>query len=424
MQILRLLAWLFAFAVLATGAAGYLYLSRFIMQQIVVTGGILTIVYLLLLWADGVAQAMANDSSGIGGWLARVGKYDQGSRQRLAVPVGLFLKFAVLLAAIPLILLQWTFQGPEIVEWYRQLFFGMKIGNTTVSLAALLASFVVFVLGYFAAKVFQQWLDNQILKPAGLSGGLRDSIRTGVGYIGVFAAALFALSYAGISLSSFAIVAGAFSVGIGFGLQSVVNNFVSGLILLAERPIKVGDLVVVGGEEGIVRKISVRSTEIETLDRGNVLIPNSFFVSEKVKNWTLRNNTVRLAVGVTVIHTSDPRAVKAILLEAAQAHPNVMRTPEPYVDFEEFGGGTLSFKLYAFIYDLNKSVSTRTDLRIAILDAFNASGIAMPSHETDVIMRDIDWLRDAVKLYMAKAMDGHPAQADSQAHAGAAGPAE
>ena len=201
------------------------------------------------------------------------------------------MKLLVLLSAIPLILNQWQFAWTDILEWYRQLFFGFRVGSTQVSLAALLASIAVFILGYFAAKFFQQWLDNQVLKPAGLSGGLRNSIRTGVGYIGVSAAALIALSYAGLNLSNLAIVAGAFSVGIGFGLQTVVSNFVSGLILLAERPIKVGDWIVVGGEEGYVRKISVRSTEIETFDRASVLIRNSLFISDKVKNWTLRNNT-------------------------------------------------------------------------------------------------------------------------------------
>jgi small-conductance mechanosensitive channel len=311
---------------------------------------------------------------------------------------------------VPLILNQWAFSWTDILELYRQLFFGFHIGSTQISLGAILAAIIVFILGYFAAKLFQQWIDAQILRPAGLSSGLRDSISTGVGYIGVFAAGLFALSYAGFNLSNLAIVAGAFSVGIGFGLQSVVNNFVSGLIMLAERPIKVGDLVVVGGEEGYVRKISVRSTEIETFDRANVLIPNSFFISEKVKNWTLRNNTGRIAVPISVAHGCDPRKVKAILLQVAQAHQGIMSSPQPFVDFEDFGGNTLNFKLYAFIYDLNASIAIRTDLRISILDAFKAAGIPIPTGHTDVNLRDIDWLRDAVKLYVAQTFDGKSAE--------------
>jgi small-conductance mechanosensitive channel len=384
----------------------------------------LAIVYLLLLWAEGFAQAMADEKSMMGSWLANTAGLDQSKRGRLAVPVSLLLKFTVLICSVPLILLQWSYPWGDIMELYRQLFFGFHIGGTQVSLGAILAALIVFILGYFAAKLFQQWLDTQVLTPAGLSLGLRDSIRTGVGYIGIFAAALFALSYAGFNLSNLAIVAGAFSVGIGFGLQSVVNNFVSGLIMLAERPVKVGDLVVVGGEEGYVRKISVRSTEIETFDRANVLIPNSFFISEKVKNWTLRNNTGRITVPISVTHGCDPRKVKAILLQVAQTHQGIMSSPPPFVDFEDFGGSTLNFKLYAFIYDLNASINIRTDLRIAILDAFKAAQIPIPSGQTDVNLRDIDWLRDAVKLYIAQAFDGRSAGQARQPAIPAAEPAE
>ncbi len=198
-----------------------------------------------------------------------------------------------------------------------------------------------------------------------------------------------------------------------------MSNFVSGLILLAERPIKIGDLVVVGGEEGIVRKISVRSTEIETPDRANVLVPNSFFITEKVKNWTLRNNTGRVTIPVGVAYGCDPRKVKAILLKVAQEHPNVMSSPEPQVDFEEFGPDTLNFKLYAFVYDLTQSVGTRTDLRIAILDAFNAAGIIIPPRQTDVTLREMDWLRDAVQQYLANSHGGPQSGNGSQAPAAA-----
>ncbi len=418
LRALRLPFLLIAISIIVTALTGYLALSRFIAQQLIVTGSILAVVYLLLLWADGLAEGMSDETSAAGSWLKSAG-LDQNQRGRLAVPLSLLLKFAVLICSVPLILIQWGYPWGDIIELYRQLFFGFHIGNTQVSLAAILAAIIVFVLGYFAAKLFQQWLDAQVLKPAGLSLGLRDSIRTSVGYIGVFAAALIALSYAGFNLSNLAIVAGAFSVGIGFGLQSVVSNFVSGLILLAERPIKVGDLVVVGGEEGYVRKISVRSTEIETFDRANVLIPNSYFITEKVKNWTLRNNTGRVTIQVGVAYGCDPRAVKAILLKAAQDNLDVMPTPEPFVDFEDFGADTLNFKLYAFVHDLNKRISTRTDLRIAILDAFNAAGIVIPARQTDITVRDIDWLRDAVNRYMANSYNGLPSGNGSHARTAA-----
>ena len=308
-------------------------LLGFSRNKLVVTGSILAFAYLLLLWVDGLMQGLGDDRAATGRWLKeRVGE-QQRRREQLVLPIGLFLKAVVIVLSVPLILLQWGYTWPDVYDWYTQLFFGFRVGSTQVSIAVLLASVIVFGLAYGAARLFQGWLDERVLKPAGISGGLRDSIRVGVGYVGVVIAALAAFSYAGFNLSNLAILAGAFSVGIGFGLQSVVNNFVSGLILLAERPIKVGDLVVVGGEEGYVRKISVRSTEVETFERASVLIPNSYFITEKVKNWTLRDNMRRIAIPVTVAHGSDPRAVKSILLKVAQDHPSVLTLPAPSCRF-------------------------------------------------------------------------------------------
>ena len=374
---LRIPTWIAIAGVVVSALAGYLALSRFLAQQLIVTGSILALVYLLLLWVDGFTQALADDGAATGRFLEQRAGLGQRRREQLALPVGLFLKTAVLVLSVPLILLQWGYTWPDIYEWYRQLFFGFHIGNTQVSFAVVLASLIVFGVAYAAARLFQGWLDTRVLKRAGISGGVRDSIRIGVGYVGIVIAALAAFSYAGFNLSNLAIVAGAFSVGIGFGLQSVVNNFVSGLILLAERPIKVGDLVMVGGEEGTVRKISVRSTEVETSERARVLIPNSYLITEKVKNWTLRDNLRRIAIAVPVAHGSDPREVKAILLKVAQDNPNVMTTPAPSVELEDFGADSLQLKLYAFI-DLSRSSGTSTDLRITILEAFSAAGITTP----------------------------------------------
>ncbi len=405
LKLLRLPIWAVIAAIIVSALAGYLALSRFLAQQLIVTGSILALVYLLLLWIDGFAQGLSDDGAATGGWLEEKTGLDRRRREQLALPVGLFLKFAVLVLSVPLIMLQWGYAWPDIRDWYRQLFFGFHIANTQVSFAALLASVIVFALAYAAARLFQGWLDARILRPAGISGGVRDSIRTGVGYLGVVIAALAAISYAGLNLSNLAIVAGAFSVGIGFGLQSVVNNFVSGLILLAERPIKVGDIVVAGGEEGTVRKISVRSTEIETADRAQVLIPNSYLITEKVKNWTHRNNFGRVVIAVNVAYDSEPRRVRDILLKVARDNPDVMTAPEPFVDFEDFGADGLKFKLYAFTYDLTRNVDIRTDLRIAILDAFKQGGISMPLLQTDVRVRNIDWLREAAFEHTSSASD-------------------
>jgi potassium-dependent mechanosensitive channel len=406
LKVLRLPVWATIVAIVVSTLAGYVALARFLAQQLIVTGSILAIVYLLLLWVDGFIQGLGDDDAVTGRWLRDKAGLDQQRRGQLALPCGLFLKFAVLVLSVCLIMLQWGYNWPDILDWYRQLFFGFHFANTQVSFAALLASVIVFALAYAAARLFQSWLDARILQPAGISGGVRDSIRTGVGYVGVVLAVVVASSYAGINLSNLAIVAGALSVGVGLGLQGVVNNFVSGLILLAERPIKVGDIVVVGGEEGTVRKISVRSTEIETADKAHVLVPNSFFITEKVKNWTHRNSFGRIVIAVNVACNSDPRQTRDILLKVAKDHPSVMAAPLPFVDFEDFGQDSLNFKLYAFTHDLTKNVGTRTDLRIAILEAFNQAGIRIAFLQTDVAARNIDRLREVLSDYLSAPYNG------------------
>jgi potassium-dependent mechanosensitive channel len=395
-KLIRMVVWAIVGAIVVCAVAGYLPLARFLSQQLIVTGSILALVYLLVLWVDGFAQGLSDDGTIVGGWLKESARLERARREHLGLPISLFLKFAALVMSVPLIMLQWGYSWPDIQEWYRQLFFGLHIGNTEVTIGALLASILVFGIGYAAARLFQGWLDARVLLPAGISGGVRNSIRTGIGYTGIVIAALAALSYAGFNLSSIAIIAGALSVGIGFGLQNLVNNFISGLILLVERPISVGDLVVVGGEEGCVRKISVRSTELETFDGANVLIPNSYFISEKVKNWTFRNKVRRVAIPIGVAYGSDPRQVQAVLLTVAGGNPEVLKTPEPVVTLDEFSPASINFTLYTFVGDINKAGSVRTQLSMAVLDAFAEAGIEIPYGQTDVAVRKMDWLRDII----------------------------
>jgi potassium efflux system protein len=404
LRAIRSLVWVIVGAIVVCALGGYLPLARFLAQQLVVTGLILALVYLLLLWVDGFAQSVSDDGAVVGHWLKERGHLESGRREQLALPIKLVLKLAVLVFAVPFIMLQWGYTWPDIEEWYRQLFFGLHIGNTQVTFGALLASVTVFAVGYAAARLFQGWLDVQVLRPAGISSGVRHSIRTGVGYIGILIAALVAFSYAGFSLSSLAIVAGAFSIGIGFGLQNVVNNFVSGLIMLVERPVRVGDLVVVGGEEGYVRKISVRSTEIETFDRANVLIPNSSFISEKVTNWTLRNRTGRVAIKVGAAYESDPAKVKEVLLKVARENREVLRIPEPMVELTSFGGSSVDFTLYVYIDidDITKTIRVRTDLSIAIYHAFAEAGVGIPFTQADIKIRNVDELRQALAGYASQ----------------------
>ncbi|MEM9093933.1 MAG: mechanosensitive ion channel domain-containing protein, partial [Pseudomonadota bacterium] len=220
-----------------------------------------------------------------------------------------------------------------------------------------------------------------------LDSGVQNSLKTLIGYVGLLIAFAAGVSALGFDLSNLAIIAGALSVGIGFGLQSIVNNFVSGLILLFERPIKVGDWVVTSAGEGIVKRISVRSTEIETFNRSSVIVPNSELISNAVTNMTHKNTVGRLIIPVGVSYDSDVEEVIRLLEEAANETKLMVSYPAPYVYFESFGDSALNLELRGFVRDINQSLSIRTKLRVAIFNKLKEAGVSIPFPQRDVHVR-------------------------------------
>ncbi len=195
--------------------------------------------------------------------------------------------------------------------------------------------------------------------------------------LGVFGAALTAASSVGIGVEKLAIVAGALSVGIGFGLQSIVGNFVSGLILLWERAIRVGDWVVVGDEQGYVRRINVRSTEIETFDRATMIVPNSNLVSGVVKNWLRGDRVGRIKVALAPHSGVDPEVMRDIMLAAARAQEGVLRIPAPQVMFLGMEASNFKFELWCYLEDVEKSSRVRSDLHFDLYRRLSEAGIRM-----------------------------------------------
>lgn len=290
----------------------------------------------------------------------------------------------------------WGFAREDLARWARGMLEGFTIGGVTISLVALALAAVVLVVSLAAARSARRALSDRLLPRTRLDAGVQNSISVGAGYAGVVAAVLLAISVLGVDLSSFAIVAGALSVGIGFGLQNIVNNFVSGLILLIERPVKVGDWVVVGDQQGFVRRINVRSTELETFERASVILPNSDLLSNALVNWTHKNRIGRVDVRIGVDYGVDTEKVREVLLACARAHTEVMAWPQPFVLFLDFADSALVFELRAFLRDVEKRLRVASDLRFAIEKACRRAGIDFPYPQSDIHLRDIDRLEKAL----------------------------
>ncbi|AXQ29221.1 mechanosensitive ion channel family protein [Solimonas sp. K1W22B-7] len=272
---------------------------------------------------------------------------------------------------------------------------GITFGKTTVVPGKLLMGALWFVLLF----TFTRWLKKKMefgwLPRTGIEFSTRESLATLFGYVTFLIAAIAGLSVAGLDFSKIAIVAGALSVGIGFGLQNIVNNFISGLILLFERPVRTGDYIFVSGTEGIVRKIRIRSTEIQTAERESVIIPNSDLLSNPLRNRDLRDPYGRVVIKLGVAYGSDPDKVRRVLLRLAFANPHVVRENQisgligPAVYLVDFGENALMFELRAYVLEVDQRLSVSSDLRYAIVEAFKREGIDIPFPQRDVWVRGL-----------------------------------
>ncbi len=362
---------------------GYIGFARFLSRQLIVTGSIMAIMYLGFLAARELAREGVLARTGFGKRLVTRGMQPYRIEQASLLAGGLLI-LGILMVGIPAILMQWGTRLEEITAFASRAFFGIDVGNIRISLSGLLIGLAIFGIVIVLTRIFQRWLGRSIFPRSNLDPGVSDSIKAGIGYTGFALAALLAITSAGLDLSSLAIVAGALSLGIGFGLQNVVSNFVSGLILLVERPIKVGDWIIVGAAEGTVKRISVRATEIETFQRQSIIVPNSELINSQVSNWTFKSKHGRVDVDVGIAYGSDARLAERILYEIASTHAMVQKKPEPNVWFVNFGPSSLDLRLRMYVYDIGNIVTVETEVRFAILERFAEAGVEIPFPQQDV----------------------------------------
>lgn len=282
----------------------------------------------------------------------------------------------------------------EARQWVRALYStGVEIGGLRIVLGKLLIGVMLFAVLYTFTRWLKRKLETEWLLHTAIEPGTRDSVATVFGHVTFAFAAMIGLSYAGVDLGKLAIVAGALSVGIGFGLQNIVSNFVSGLILLFERPVQSGDFVTVGQTQGTVRKMRIRATEIETPDHETVIVPNSDLLSTHLRNRNLRSRYGRAVLQVGVACDSDPQHVSRVLIDVANAHASVVKKGQPpggpAVSFAGFGANAFQFELAVQVVQADKAGEIASDLRFAIIEAFRHEGIEMPFPQQDVHLRSV-----------------------------------
>lgn len=296
----------------------------------------------------------------------------------------------VILYALVFLLEVWGVYDTLGQAWSAILAFQFTIGEVTVTMEMLVLAGVVLYGSIILSWVLRGLLESEVFPRQGVERGVGDSIKKLLHYSLIFIGFLLAIGAAGVELKHFAVLAGAFGIGIGFGLQNIVNNFVSGLILLFERPVKVGDIVVMSGQWAHVRKIGLRSTVVETFDRAEIIVPNSQLISEQVTNWTLSSNMARLVLPIGVAYGSDVARVLRILLEVAEANPMVLSHPAPSPVFKGFGESSLDFELRVWLDDPNNLIAARSELGMEIDRLFREARIEIPFPQRDLHLRSVD----------------------------------
>jgi small-conductance mechanosensitive channel len=376
---LRSFGWFLVALVVGSVLGGYVALASFVIDQAVW----ISIVVALLVLCVALADEFIGGSLRGQTRLATTLQANTGLRRRSLEQIGVLgsgvARLALIIVGILLVLAPWGIESTDVTGSLRAAFFGFNVGDVTISLSSILLAALLFGAGFAVTRMIQRWLNNTFLPATDLDAGLRNSISTAAGYVGIITAGVIAFTYLGLSLERVTIVAGALSVGIGFGLQSIVNNFISGLILLWERPIRVGDLVVVGDGEGYVRRINVRSTEIQAFDRSMIIVPNSNLISGIVRNRVRNDRVGRVLVSIPVPRASDPDQVAEIMRKAALAHREVMSEPAPRVLFKKVTENTIDFDLISFVDDIDAAGRVSSDIYFEIFRGLRKAGIGVPA---------------------------------------------
>ncbi|QNR99207.1 mechanosensitive ion channel family protein [Stenotrophomonas sp. 169] len=377
-------------AAIIASLLGYLNFAKFVTSQLVWGGIVALTTSLLLKFADDLCTWMLHPDSRVGRTVVLTTGLSAAQVEQAGVLLSAFSRIALVLMALLIFTAPFGNLG-SVMGSVEALSNGIPIGpNIRLQPGKILLAVVVLLAGLALMQALQRWLVDTYLPKTELDSGAQNSISTVARYLGIILAVLWALGALGIGFGQLALVVSALSVGIGFGLQAITQNFVSGLILLAERPVKIGDWIKIGDQEGDIRRINVRSTEITVGDKSTLIVPNSELITKTVRNMTMGSAQGRIQIQFTLPLNADVAAVKQVLLDSYEAHSSVLSDPAPSVFIDSISGGQVAINSFAYVPSPRQVYGTRSDLFFTLLQELAARDIAL-SAPTDIhLVRDPD----------------------------------
>lgn len=374
-------------AIIAT-LLGYVNFAKFVNQQLIGGSIVVLAATLLFKFVDDLSTWMLNADSKVGQTILLSTGLSVSRLEQAGVLLSAMLRTLVVLVALLALAAPFGNVG-TIVERIASLSNGIEINkDLTLQPGRIVTGVLVLLVGMGLTQLLQRWLTDTYLPKTELDLGARNSISTIAGYVGIILVGLWALTAMGLNLKNLALLVSALSVGIGFGLQAIIQNFVSGLILLAERPVKIGDWVKLGDQEGDIRRINVRSTEIQVGDRSTLIVPNSELITKTIRNMTMGNNQGRIQIQFAVPPSTDVGNLRQALLDAYTAHTSVLKQPAPTVYIDSIVGGQITINSFAYVASPRQVYATRSDLYFSLLQILAERNIPL-STPTDIhITRD------------------------------------
>ena len=358
-------------------ALGYIALAFFVAVQMLWVGVIVTTAYLLHHLLHDLIHTLLSPRGRGGQRLQATFELAPHTLEQAAILLAGISRVLVTLLALAILLTPFGDGPSELLASARQTFSGLHLGALPIDPSTIFRALVVLVVGSVLLRILKRWLREQYLPKSTMEVGLQDSIVTLLGYVGGLLVLVLTLAGLNVNLTSLTWIVSALSVGIGFGLQAIVQNFISGLILLVERPVKVGDWVSLGTVEGDIRRINVRATEIELWDRSTVIVPNSQLITENVRNVTQANALGRAKITLPMPLDTDAAKVRELVLEVLCNHPGTLATPAPYVQLANLDGGAMTFNCVAYVNSPRDVSGVTSDLLFVILQRLRAARLPL-----------------------------------------------